>query len=74
VQTHWTAVADALPDSDTTVLVANPEWMSDPVGLGYHDGEVWRDQDGIAWNNVDPDDAAPTHWADLPEPPEGGAK
>lgn len=63
----WTACADEMPDSDITVLVSNPAWNGE-VGLGFHDGEVWRDQDGVAWSG-NGDDLPPTHWMDLPEGP-----
>lgn len=57
---YWIAVADEIPDSDITVLVYAPA-QTDPVWLGYHDGDVWLSVDGT------PIDV--THWADLPEPP-----
>ena len=75
----WQPCADGLPDSDTTVLVSNPEWI-EPVFMGYHDGEVWREINGAAWmpdDFEDPNERPPTHWADLPEPPaikKGGAR
>ena len=38
---EWVSVKDALPDSDTTVLVYAPAALDEPVWLGYHDGETW---------------------------------
>lgn len=57
----WMAVADELPDADTTVLVYNVAW-ADPVWLGWLDGEVWRQVDGSP--------VEVTHWADVPGGPE----
>jgi hypothetical protein len=57
----WTPVASP-PDSDTTVLLFDPA-ASEPVWLGYLDGDTWRFVDGMP--------AAPTHWAELPAGPKG---
>jgi hypothetical protein len=32
----WIAVADELPDSDTTVLIACSKLWSEPVWMGWH--------------------------------------
>jgi hypothetical protein len=37
---EWIAAAENLPDSDTTVLVSAPD-ETEPVWLGYYDGEAW---------------------------------
>ena len=55
----WRPVADGLPDSDTTVMVALCD-EDEPV-IAYHDGERW-----IIGCLEDPD---VTHWAHLPELP-----
>jgi hypothetical protein len=55
----WKPVAEK-PDSDTTVLLFDPA-ASEPVWLGYLDGDTWRFIDGMS--------AAPTHWAPLPGGP-----
>lgn len=51
----WRDAAD-LPDADTTVLIEiHPdEDYSEPVFLGFHDGDTWRDVHGeplqvVAW-------------------------
>lgn len=43
------ARVDNLPDADTTVLIElDPATeYSDPVFMGYHDGECWRDVHGV---------------------------
>ena len=55
----WKPVAEP-PDSDTTVLLFDPA-ASEPVWLGYLDGEIWRFVDGIP--------ATPTHWGEVPKGP-----
>jgi hypothetical protein len=55
----WHPVATP-PDSDTTVLLFDPA-ASEPVWLGYLDGDDWRFVDGMP--------AAPTHWTDIPKGP-----
>ncbi len=57
---HWIAAADHMPDADLTVLIHHPE-NDEPVWLGYHDGETWRD--------VDATRCKVSHWADLPRSP-----
>ena len=56
----WKPVAEP-PDSDTTVLLFDPS-ASEPVWLGYLDGDTWRFVDGMP--------AAPTCWTDLPRGPQ----
>jgi hypothetical protein len=48
------------PDSDTAVLLFDPA-ASEPVWLGYLDGDTWRFVDGMP--------AAPTYWTDVPVGP-----
>lgn len=57
---EWTRVEDGLPDSDETVMIATPTG-SEPVWLGYHDGEMWRAAAGYP--------IRVTHWMPMPEPP-----
>lgn len=58
----WTDVAKQLPDADETVLIYSS--LYDPgVGMGYLDGEQWRDA-GDGWPI-----AAPSHWASMPKGP-----
>jgi hypothetical protein len=38
----WKSVTDEMPDADQTVLVHCPD-ADEPVWLGFHDGECWRD-------------------------------
>lgn len=59
----WIACVDGLPDSDTTVLIYSPTAKSEPVWLGYHDGEDWY--------TIDHQPTSVTHWQDMPEPPQG---
>ncbi len=71
-QDGWTACEDEMPDSETTVLIANNNWPSDPVWFGFHDGEIWRAADAMPLASAadsGESDAAPTHWMQLPEPP-----
>ena len=56
----WTRCADALPDSDLTVMIHHPE-EDEPVWVGYHDGKRWRTAEGAR--------VAVTHWMPMPEPP-----
>jgi hypothetical protein len=56
----WRDCATDPPDSDTTVQIFDPK-SSEPVWLGYLDGDVWR--------HVDATQASPTHWAEMPEGP-----
>lgn len=61
-QIQWIPLASSYPDADITVLVHCPG-ATDPVWLGFFDGEIWRDV------GADPMDHEVTHWADLPEGP-----
>jgi len=56
----WRRCADEMPDSDSTVMIHHAE-EGEPVWMGYHDGETWRQVDGAR--------CAVTHWMPLPEPP-----
>lgn len=60
---EWVDAMQAKPDSDCTVLIHCPI-ADDPVWLGYHDGETWRNADGEALEEEFVD-----HWANLPDPP-----
>jgi len=59
----WISTEEQLPDSDTTVLIYEPDSASEPVWMGYHDGEKWQDLSG--W----PCRTPVTHWRHLPDPP-----
>ena len=59
--TNWRECADELPDTDETVLISSPT-ADEPVWLGFHDGDRWRNVDGQISPEV-------THWAPMPEPP-----
>ena len=56
---QWIDAAHALPDSDMTVLISAPD-SSEPVWLGFHDGECWRNVEGFP--------ITVTGWAEMPEP------
>lgn len=58
---HEWIPAEPLPDCDTTFLVAVRDG-NEPVWLGYHDGETWR--------NVTGERIDVSHWRNLPDPPE----
>ena len=60
---QWFDVDEQLPDDGQTVLI-HCAGADDPVWIGYHDGETWRDVDGANLGN-----AFVHHWAELPEPP-----
>lgn len=49
--------AEQMPDSDLTVIVRT-RGCEEPVWLGYHDGEQWRDVDNLPIDVV--------RWAELP--------
>lgn len=55
----WIDVSEKLPDSDVTVVVNTPN-SSEPVWLGFHDGECWRNVEGFP--------ITVTAWAEMPEP------
>jgi hypothetical protein len=59
-QALWIEEKTQLPDSDLTVLIHHPS-NDEPVWLGYHDGETWRD--------VNAQEVQVSHWMDLPAPP-----
>jgi len=58
---EWLSVDAEMPEFDLTVMVHHPD-SDEPVWLGYHDGEDWRDVNG--------DIIQVSHWADMPEPPD----
>jgi len=51
----WTLVGEGMPDADLTVnIMLNEEFSDEPIWLGYFDGELWRDVEGmpvdvVAW-------------------------
>ena len=69
---QWISVDTEMPDSDQTVLIVHawvgesvtglPAVYSEPVWLGYHDGEEWRTAEGEV--------CEVSHWSHLPAPPE----
>lgn len=56
----WIDASTELPDAETTVLVCI-RGASEPVWLGYYNGDEWKDVEGMV---IDV-----THWAEIPEPP-----
>jgi hypothetical protein len=56
----WHAVADQLPDAETTVLVHAPN-VDEPVWLGWYDGVFWFGVDGTEY-----EDDEVVAWAQLP--------
>ncbi|WP_198086637.1 hypothetical protein [Variovorax sp. E3] len=51
----WTPVEDGLPDADLTVNIMLTAESDEPIWLGYYDGEMWRDIEGmpvdvVAWS------------------------
>lgn len=56
----WLPVTQHLPDADRTVMIYAPE-ASEPVWLGYYDGEQWVAVDGMP--------VIPTHWCEMPKGP-----
>ena len=63
----WIKVADFLPDADLVVLVC-VSGASEPVWMGYLDGEDWRYVDAML---IEVNGAKVIGWSDLPEPLEG---
>jgi len=66
---NWINVKDQLPDDDTTVLTYDPH-VSEPVFLGYYVSEEFAEGLDSGWTCVDGGTLNPTHWAELPEPPQ----
>ncbi|ODU25018.1 MAG: hypothetical protein ABS95_01175 [Verrucomicrobia bacterium SCN 57-15] len=56
---NWKDVSKEMPDADTVVLIHSPT-ADEPVWIGYHDGECWREVGSEQASNV-------TLWAHLPE-------
>jgi hypothetical protein len=67
-QIEWIAVADELPDVDTTVLVHAPG-SDEPVWLGYFDGEDWLEIGGAMYSNEEELADCVTAWAPIPTGP-----
>lgn len=59
----WTRVTDGMPDADIMVLIAIPDGddHSEPVWLGYTDGELWNTAEGMP--------VRVSHWREMPESP-----
>ncbi len=55
---QWIDPDHTLPDSDMTVLICAPD-SSEPVWLGFHDGECWRNVEGFP--------ITVTGWAEMPD-------
>ena len=67
--TLWTPCSE-LPDAQTTVLIANLGWSTEPVWIGFYDGTQWVSAEGmtlISPSDSGRGDAAPTHWAPMPK-------
>lgn len=62
----WIKVKESLPDADLVVLVS-VQGASEPVWLGYLDGEDWRYVDGTL---IESDGITVVGWSDLPAPME----
>ncbi len=65
-------MAESMPDAETTVLICNEGWPSEPVWMGFYDGEHWISAEGMSLKAAADSgavDAAPTHWMDLPDVP-----
>lgn len=61
---NWiTVTPESMPDADETVQIYSPD-ATDPVWIGYHDGEDWRYVCGGIALGV-------THWQPMTEPPSG---
>lgn len=67
-QIEWIAVADRLPDCDTTVLVHAPG-SDEPIWLGFYDGVYWFSVDGPTYGDEDEIAAEVTAWAVMPMGP-----
>jgi hypothetical protein len=65
---QWVDVKDQMPDSELTVLVSAPE-ASEPVWLGYHDGDSWFSVDGMGYGNEEEQVAQVVAWAEMPKGP-----
>lgn len=63
----WTKVKEGLPDADLVVLVS-VQGTSEPVWLGYLDGEDWRYVESTL---IEVNGAKVIGWSDLPAPMEG---
>ncbi len=54
----WHEVAEQMPDADMTVLIRLADDESEPVWLGWWDGERWYDALGTVVEMV--------RWAEMP--------
>ena len=63
---NWIAVAEELPDSDTTVLVCAPG-ADEPVWFGYYDGVYWFATTGEEYGNEEEIAQAVIAWAHIPK-------
>lgn len=61
----WTHVDEAMPDSDTDVIVATKDGH---VQGGFYDGNFWR------WVNTLLIEIDVTHWMPFPSPPQAQTK
>ena len=59
--------AETLPDSELTVIIHMPN-ATEPIWLGYHDGEQWFTVEGTAVKDLDGDGPV-AHWMEMPDPP-----
>jgi hypothetical protein len=58
----WIETAKEMPDDESTVLIY-VEQHTEPVWMGYKDGDDWRTVDAELIQ------FPVTHWMPLPEPP-----
>lgn len=58
--------ASTPPDDEQTVLIYAPQ-EDDPIWLGYHDGDAWREASGGQVSTP------VTHWAEMPKGPSTSA-
>lgn len=56
----WIDASKELPDAETTVLICIKD-AGEPVWLGYHNGDEWKDVEGMV--------IEVTHWAEIPLAP-----
>lgn len=63
MRSEWISVNNKLPDDDTIVIVYVPG-SGEPVWLAYFSGE------DASWRFVEGGTCYPTHWMELPAPPD----
>lgn len=62
----WISVKDRLPEKETDVLLK----FDNAFAVGGRDDNCWYVSCGNDWyTTLDEDEAKPTHWMPLPEPP-----